>query len=427
MGFLNNLKIRTRILIALLPLLLMILVSGLYSSLEMKRIDTLYSDLIDQQVAARHALAKAQAHNNRFGMFLYKEVAESDPEKISETDPELDSAATDFHAATQDAIQRDPALAETVLPIVAQFDRMIADSNPVRSAVKAGDKARAAVLMRDVVNPEWSKTRAALIALQNTVEKGVQQKSDELTDRTHRTITVRWLVVGIGLILSLVLALLAVQFAVVKDLTSFRDLILGVAQGKLNQPITNLNRQNELGEMSRALNTLQLAARDRETQSWVTSEVAATARRLQATESFEAFASTLLSRISECTPLLYGALYLAEEDRAHLVRAGSFAASPAIKPAEFALGEGLVGQAAQERRSLEFSASESQPMRISGGMGDVTAGQLLYLPVLHHEVLVGVLELALLSPATAQQQALLDALLPTAAMNAEILSGNLKT
>jgi two-component system, sensor histidine kinase and response regulator len=427
MSFLNDLKIRTRILIALMPLLIMIVGSGVYSSIEMKSIDGRYRELIDRDMAAQYALTKAQAHNNRFGMFLYKEAAEPEIENALVIDAELDVVAADFRTATQEAIRRDPDLADTVTPVITGFDHLIAISNPVRAAAKAGDKEKAIRLMAGEVDPEWSKTRAALIGLQRTVEKRVQQESDELTVRTHRTITIRWLVVGLGLVLSLILALLVVQFAVVTDLTSFRDLILGVAQGKLHQPITNLERPNEVGEMSRALDSLQIAARDRETQAWVTAEVAATSRRLQATESFGAFASTLLSRISECMPLLYGALYVAEEDRAHVVRVGSFAANSAMEPSEFALGEGLVGQAAEERRPLEFSATDTQALRISGGLGDVTAGQLLYIPVLHHEVLVGVLELALLTPASGEQRAFLDALLPSAAMNAEILSGNLKT
>src|SRR5262249_44590905 len=155
-----------------------IVASGLYSSLEMKRIDKRYSDLIDREMGAQHDLAKAQAHNNRFGMFLYKEVAETDPEQTLVIDAELDSAAADFHSATQDAIRRDPDLAAAVDPVIAQFNRIIADSNPVRAAAKAGDRAKANRLMQDMVDPEWSQTRAALIALQSKAEKGVQQESD---------------------------------------------------------------------------------------------------------------------------------------------------------------------------------------------------------------------------------------------------------
>ncbi len=386
MGILNNLKIRTRILIALLPLLIMVLASGLYSSIEMTRIDNQYSELIERDTAALRGLTKAQAHNNRFGLFLYKELAEADPDKVLVADGEVDSAISDFHTSLQEASQRDPKLAEAVAPAAAIFDRMVADSKLVRAAARAGDKAKAILLMQEVVDPEWAETRRATIALQTAAESKVIQESNELTDQTRRIIAIRWFVVALGLVLSIVFAILVVQFAVVKDVMSFRDLILGVAQGKLNQPITSLDRTNEVGEMSRALNTLQLAARERETLAWVTSEVAATARRLQATESFDAFASTLLSRLSECLPLLYGALYLAEEDRAQLVRVGSFAADAASRPAEYALGEGLVGQAALERKTLEFSAPESDRIRISGGLGDVAAGQLLYLPVLHSEV-----------------------------------------
>src|SRR6516162_2648004 len=102
MGLLNNLKIRTRILIALMPLLIMVLASGLYSSIEMNRIDAKYSELIDRDTAALRGLTKAQAHNNRFGLFLYKEVAETDPDKVLMADKEVDSAVADFHSSIQD-------------------------------------------------------------------------------------------------------------------------------------------------------------------------------------------------------------------------------------------------------------------------------------------------------------------------------------
>src|SRR5204863_1620838 len=61
------------------------------------------------------------------------------------------------------------------------------------------------------------------------------------------------------------------------------------------------------------LHTLQGGARDRETQSWVKAEVAATGVRLQSAEDFGTFSSTLLSRLSEAIPLLYAAFYLADD------------------------------------------------------------------------------------------------------------------
>ena len=49
---LANLKIRKKLLVALLPLGLMVLAATLYSSIEMVRIDSWYTDLIDRDVQA---------------------------------------------------------------------------------------------------------------------------------------------------------------------------------------------------------------------------------------------------------------------------------------------------------------------------------------------------------------------------------------
>src|ERR1035441_57360 len=67
MGLLANFKIRTKVLIALLPLAIMVIVAVLYSSIEMKRIETRYSDLLDRDVKALQSLTTARALDNRFG------------------------------------------------------------------------------------------------------------------------------------------------------------------------------------------------------------------------------------------------------------------------------------------------------------------------------------------------------------------------
>ena len=427
MSILSNFKIRTKILIALLPLVVMVAAAGIYSSIEMKKIDTQYSELMDRDLGALQAITFAQSTNNRFNLFLYKEIAETNPDQIRVVDAGVDSAVDDFRASADDAVRRLPRLSAELDPIVQSFDRVVANSRPVRAAALAGDKASASRMLRETIDPDWANTRQALITLEEAVQRNSSLQSALLTDRTHRTIAVTWLGSGIGLLLSFVVAILIVQVEVVNVVMSFRNLILGVAQSKLNQPITNLNRTNEIGEMSRALETLQTAAREREAQAWVTAEVSTTLARLQGSEEFGAFASALLSRISECMPLLYGALYISDESGNCLNRVGSFAADTHSEPGTFAFGEGLIGQAAQERRSLEFSASETEPLSIRAGLGDVYPSQLLLIPVLRQEVPVGVLELAMLSPISSSQRAVLKALAPSIAMNVEILSANLKT
>src|SRR5215472_6027347 len=345
MGLLANLRIRTKVLVALLPLAIMVIIAALYTSDRMKTIDAHYSALLDRDVKALHNLTLAQSDNNKFGLYLYKEIAEVDPDRMRMIDREIEQTVIDFHTVLNDAKRENPDLAAEIDASAALFDQAVVHSQPVRAATQAGQNNKAMKLTREVYDPEWSATRKAVMDLQQAAHSRVNRQSAELTDLTIHTIGTTWVVIMLGLLISFVIALSIVQVEVVKVVSSFRSRILDVAEGRLDQPVNNLNRPNEIGEMSRALQTLQVAARERETQAWVNGEVAAMTQRLQATHEFPAFANALLSRLSENLDLLYGAFYLADEGHQRFTRIGAFATHVAAEPREFAVGEGLVGQA----------------------------------------------------------------------------------
>ena len=146
----------------------------------------------------------------------------------------------------------------------------------------------------------------------------VDQQSDDLTAKTHRTIRITWLVIILGLALSWAIAFYIVQTEVVQELWSLRSSIQDLADGRLDQPIPYLDHKNEIGEISRALSTLRGVAREREIQHWVKTEVSSTVEHLQSAEDLAAFSSRLFSCLSQSIALLYGALYVADESRACL-------------------------------------------------------------------------------------------------------------
>src|ERR1700740_3867396 len=110
MSLLANLKIRTKVLIALLPLATMVIIAALYSSDRMSTIDARYSGLLDKDVKALQNLTLAQAHNNKLGLFLYKEIAEHDPDRMKVIDGDIDQTVTDFHADMDEAKRENPGL-----------------------------------------------------------------------------------------------------------------------------------------------------------------------------------------------------------------------------------------------------------------------------------------------------------------------------
>jgi putative methionine-R-sulfoxide reductase with GAF domain len=427
MGLLANLKIRTKILIALLPLAFMVIVAACYASIEMKKIDDGYSDLIDKNVKALHNLTVARVLSNQFAQLIYQEIAEPDPDRMRVIDAELDGTAAEFHSSVALVTAETPGMTQKVAATAALFDQAVSDSRPIRAAALSGDNDKAIRMSRETFDPEFRKGRESLTTLADEVHAGVDQQSDQLTLTTHRTILITWVVIVFGLAASFTIALSIVQIEVVRVIFSFRTRILDVAEGRLDLPIANLNRTNEIGEMSRALQTLQIAAREREILRWIKTEVAATTERLQSTENFSAFARVLLSRISETLDLLYGAFYLADDSRATFTRLGAFATDASREPREFAIGEGLVGQAAAERRTLRIVSETNKLLGVSTGTGTVNPACILFIPVLNQGDVLAVIELATSAPVSEQQQALLDALLPTVALNTKILSSKLVT
>jgi signal transduction histidine kinase/DNA-binding response OmpR family regulator len=407
------------------PLVLMVLIAGVYSSIESKMIDTWYSVLIEGQVEALRNVGEARAHTNRFGLFLYELADETDPDRRQVIDGELEKIRADYRATMAAAQKESPERADKINAASALFDRAESDARPLRAAALAGNNVKALNLMGGGVSQELRQARQATIEIMADLQKYIDQRSADLTKNTHHAILITWLVIGLGLLASWAAAFYIVQTEVVGELLSLQAGIQNIADGRLDQNIPLLDRKNEIGEIGRALRTLQLAARERETQSWVKAEVGSTLEALQSAQDYPGFGKTLLSRLSQSIPLIYGALYVADESHQHFARAYAFANTDEASAREFALGEGLAGQAAVEKRVLEITAGDR--VRISAGMGTLTVGKILFAPVLNKDHATAVLELATNSSLSERQRTLLDSLLPSIALSEEILTGNIAT
>ncbi len=425
MAFLKSLRLRRKLLLAMVPLVLMVVAAGVYSSFETKMIDTWYSELIANQVEALRNVGEARANTNRFGLFLFELVDETDPDRRQVLDGQLTEVADDYHRVMAAALKQSPERAEQINEATALFEQAELDARPARAAAVAGNSAKATNLLRGGVNQELQRARQAAIEIMQDLQTYIDRRSDQLSSNTHHAILVTWLVIGFGLLASWAAAYRIVETQVVKELLSLQGSIQDLADGRLEQNIPYLDRKNEIGAIGRALRTLQLGARERETQAWVKAEVGATLEALQSAQDYPGFGKALLSQLSHAIPLIYGAFYVADESRARFSRAYSFACADVGSPGEFGLGEGLAGQAAVERRMLEVTAGNQ--VRISAGMGTLTVGKIHFIPVVNKDQVTAVIELATNSALSERQRALLDSLLPSVALSAEILSGNIAT
>ena len=390
-------------------------------------IDTAYSALIQRGEKALQNSTEARARLDGFWQSLYKEIAEPDVDGKHVSDADLDRAAADYNSLLREALRHNPGLTQPVERALDLFNQAVSAARAVRAAALANNDQRALQLLRGRVDAQLEQARQASVHVIERGTESVNKESADLTAATHRIILIRWCIISLGLIPAFVLGVYVIQREVIAVLLAFRGRMLDVAEGRLDCRIPNLDRTNELGEMSRALRALQFAARERDTSGWIKGEVAAITERLQPADDFAAFAGILLSRISESIELLYGAFYLADKNHSRFTRVGGFALDGLEARREFALGQGLVGQAAVERRTLTLGSMNASQIQVSTGIGTVAPHHLLFLPVLKQDNVVGVIELAPAAPLTERQESLLDALLPTVALNAEILTGSLET
>jgi two-component system, NtrC family, C4-dicarboxylate transport sensor histidine kinase DctB len=144
--------------------------------------------------------------------------------------------------------------------------------------------------------------------------------------------------------------------------------------------------------------------------------------QLQRARELPALARTLFAELGRFLPVHQGSLYFMDmvpAGESRLCLAGSYATADA--PECLALGDGLVGQCARERRGLAYRDVPSGFWRVESGLGQSLPRSLLLLPVMRSEALIGVLELASMDADCSRIESVLDGLLPVLAMNLEIL------
>ena len=125
-------RVRRKLLVGVVPLVLMVVAAGVYSSVESKMIDRWYSVLIDTEVKALRSVGEARAHINRFGLFLFELADETDPDRRQVIDGQLEEVGADFHTAMTAALKQSPERAEQINAASVLFEQAEADARLAR-------------------------------------------------------------------------------------------------------------------------------------------------------------------------------------------------------------------------------------------------------------------------------------------------------
>ncbi|MBU0756289.1 MAG: GAF domain-containing protein, partial [Planctomycetes bacterium] len=183
----------------------------------------------------------------------------------------------------------------------------------------------------------------------------------------------------------------------------------GVMVGDYNRTIEKKGENDLLGNaVEKMTSTLREVMEIQQREDWLKTGYAELNDRMRGEQDLPTLTRNILTFVAEYLQAHVGALYLADQDERFKL-AGSYAFTKRKELSnEFEIGEGLVGQAALEKKPILIENAPEDYIAIRSGLGKAKPFNILVVPFLYEEECKGVLELGSFSPFTDQQVGYLD-------------------
>ena len=363
---------------------------------------------------------------------------------MSSRESELDlyrSAAADYHAINDELLAMtadNPAQQARLIGIgqnVEEWQKQVADPtiDAVRKAQSAGPQKQAlidqaALRYLDGVGGTLRGVYALYDEMRDA-EQALLKSRQESLDRASRLTTVLICVVLVFGFAVVVVSLIAAQRLVTQPILDLSELMTRLAGHDHDIVVPMQQRSDEVGEIARALEVFKRMAIETFEQNWVRTGTATLSNLLQRTSTREEFGRALVAEAAPLVKAAAAAFHRFDESSGRLERIGDYAPDAArLRTAgAVALGEGLVGQCAVERKPIVVTDLPDGYLQIGSGLGASPPRTLVLLPVLLQERLVGVLELALFGRFETLHQRLFEDLLPIVGLSLDNLQRAIRT
>ena len=193
------------------------------------------------------------------------------------------------------------------------------------------------------------------------------------------------------------------------------EVATAVTKGDLTRSI-QVEASGEVADLKDNLNTmidnLRLTTDRNTEQDWLKTNLARFTNMLQGQRDLTTVGRMLLSELAPLVNAQQGVIYQMETDEsAELVLLSTFADNGQTgHPSRVAVGEGLIGQCAADKRLILITDMPARAIPIRSGLFQAVPRNIIVLPVLFEDRVKAVIELASLSAFTASHLAFLEQL-----------------
>ncbi|WP_216829151.1 response regulator [Alkalihalobacterium elongatum] len=215
---------------------------------------------------------------------------------------------------------------------------------------------------------------------------------------------------------------ISVVRSITKSIYQVRDVITSVP-GHVNEDLPRIEEisKDEIGDIAKAYNEMAHALEDYsrqekdlkrylEEENWIKTKFAEIMTKFQGLQNIQHFGELFISKVASSVEATYGAVYIKEENE--LKQIAGYATSKNGKVGEiyFKIGQGLVGQCAQDKETLVLDEIPKDYITIKSGLGGSSPTSLVILPIKIEGEVLGVIELAKFEKFSSLQLKLLDQL-----------------
>ncbi|TML64393.1 MAG: response regulator, partial [Actinobacteria bacterium] len=219
------------------------------------------------------------------------------------------------------------------------------------------------------------------------------------------------------------------------QLRAIADVSTAVTQGDLTRSIA-VEAMGEVAELKDNINqmiaNLKETTQRNEEQDWLKTNLAKISGMMQGQRDLQTVTRMIMSELTPTVAAQHGAFFLSES--------GNGDASPMLKliatygykarknvSNRFKLGEALVGQAALEKKTILITEAPADYIRVTSGLGDAAPVNLVVLPVVFEDQVLGVIELASFRPFSEVNQTFLEQLMETIGVVLNTIIANMRT
>jgi HAMP domain-containing protein/signal transduction histidine kinase/CheY-like chemotaxis protein len=217
-----------------------------------------------------------------------------------------------------------------------------------------------------------------------------------------------------------------------RQVRAISEVTSAVATGDLTRSIS-VEAQGEVAELKDNINTMVRSLREtteaNRQQGWLQTNLARIAGLMQGQRDLAVVAELIMNELIPLVGGQHGAFFITDtgEARTTLRLIAGYGLDGDGTPAEVLLGHSLIGQVAKTRKPIVLDEVPAGYVRISSAIGETRPVNVMIVPIVFEDQVLGVIEAGSLWPFTQVHREFLEQLMETIGVNVNTMIANART